>query len=152
MIGYIPENVNLYPYLTGIENLDYFANLLNLITQQGTCKFFNEMITISSTPKKFQITQKNETKVILGILTAKKAKIYLLDEPNSGLDPLSSNEFLIIKAFGIYCSTILILMIYFERETCNKIGIPKNGKLLKEMDSQMFVQELEDIYIKFMKD
>lgn len=26
-IGYIPENVNLYPYLTGIENLDYFCKL-----------------------------------------------------------------------------------------------------------------------------
>ena len=27
MIGYIPENVNLYPYLSGIENLDYFCKL-----------------------------------------------------------------------------------------------------------------------------
>ena len=26
-IGYIPENVNLYPYLTGVENLDYFCKL-----------------------------------------------------------------------------------------------------------------------------
>ena len=26
-IGYIPENVNLYPYLTGLENLDYFCKL-----------------------------------------------------------------------------------------------------------------------------
>ena len=25
-IGYIPENVNLYPYLTGVENLDYFCS------------------------------------------------------------------------------------------------------------------------------
>ena len=29
-IGYIPENVNLYPYLTGIENLDYFSKLANI--------------------------------------------------------------------------------------------------------------------------
>ena len=40
-----------------------------------------------------------------------------------------------------------------QAETCNKIGILKNGKLLKEMDSQnVSSQELEDIYIKFMKD
>ena len=26
-IGYIPENVNLYPYLSGLENLDYFTRL-----------------------------------------------------------------------------------------------------------------------------
>ena len=29
-IGYIPENVNLYPYLSGIENLDYFSKLAGL--------------------------------------------------------------------------------------------------------------------------
>ena len=29
-IGYIPENVNLYPYLTGVENLDYFSKLAGL--------------------------------------------------------------------------------------------------------------------------
>ena len=27
LIGYIPENVNLYPYLSGVENLDYFCKL-----------------------------------------------------------------------------------------------------------------------------
>ncbi|MEM9985444.1 MAG: ATP-binding cassette domain-containing protein, partial [Bacteroidota bacterium] len=30
LIGYIPENVSLYPYLTGIENLDYFCRLAGL--------------------------------------------------------------------------------------------------------------------------
>ena len=30
LIGYIPENVNLYPYLTGLENLDYFCRLAGL--------------------------------------------------------------------------------------------------------------------------
>ena len=29
-IGYIPENVNLYPYLTGVENLDYFSKIAGL--------------------------------------------------------------------------------------------------------------------------
>jgi ABC-2 type transport system ATP-binding protein len=29
-IGYIPENVNLYPYLSGLENLDYFCKLAGL--------------------------------------------------------------------------------------------------------------------------
>ena len=29
-IGYIPENVNLYPYLTGIENLDYFSKIAGI--------------------------------------------------------------------------------------------------------------------------
>lgn len=31
LVGYIPENVNLYPYLSGIENLDYFCRIAGLI-------------------------------------------------------------------------------------------------------------------------
>lgn len=30
LVGYIPENVNLYPYLSGLENLDYFCKLADL--------------------------------------------------------------------------------------------------------------------------
>ena len=95
-------------------------------------------------------------KVGIAIAFAKKAKIYLLDEPASGLDPLSSNELAeLLKHLASTGSTILMAShdLFRVRETCNKIGILKNGKLLKEMDSQnVSSQELEDIYIKFMKD
>ena len=37
-IGYIPENVNLYPYLTGIENLDYFCKLAGKNYNRGKLK------------------------------------------------------------------------------------------------------------------
>ena len=35
-IGYIPENVNLYPYLSGLENLDYFCKLAGLVSVSYT--------------------------------------------------------------------------------------------------------------------
>ena len=37
-IGYIPENVNLYPYLSGIENLDYFSKIANLNFSKSNLK------------------------------------------------------------------------------------------------------------------
>ena len=42
--------------------------------------------------------------------------------------------------------------LFRVRETCNKIGILKNGKLLKEMKaSDVTSEELEGVYINFMK-
>ena len=42
-IGYIPENVNLYPYLTGVENLDYFSKLAGLkFTLEELARFLLE--------------------------------------------------------------------------------------------------------------
>ena len=44
-IGYIPENVNLYPYLTGVENLDYFSKLAGLkFTLEELLKFLLNVV------------------------------------------------------------------------------------------------------------
>ena len=94
-------------------------------------------------------------KVGIAIAYAKKAKIYLLDEPASGLDPLSSNELseLLIKLANNGSSILMASHDIFRvRETCNKIGILKNGKLIKEMNTQnVSSNELESIYLNFMK-
>ena len=159
LIGYIPENVNLYPYLSGIENLDYFSKLAGLYyTTTELINFLNKCgLQSNAHQKKISNYSKGmRQKVGIAIAFAKKAKIYLLDEPASGLDPLSSNELSeLLKYLASTGSTILMAShdLFRVRETCNKIGILKNGKLLKEMDSQnVSSQELEDIYIKFMKD
>ena len=93
-------------------------------------------------------------KVGIAISYAKNAKIYLLDEPASGLDPLSSNELtLLLKKMSSNGSTILMAShdIFRVRETCHKIGILKNGKLVKEMlSSEVSSSELESIYLNYM--
>lgn len=159
LIGYIPENVNLYPYLTGIENLDYFCKLAGLnYTTDKLINFLNKCDLQSQAHQKkvSNYSKGMRQKVGIAIAYAKNAKVYLLDEPASGLDPLSSNELSeLLKHLASNGSTILMAShdLFRVRETCNKIGILKNGKLLKEMDSQnVSSQELEDIYIKFMKD
>ena len=158
LIGYIPENVNLYPYLSGIENLDYFCKLANLRYNKNELKsFLNECGLNEAFHKKLTSSYSKgmRQKVGIAIAYAKKAKIYLLDEPASGLDPLSSNELSdLLKKLANNGSSILMAShdIFRVRETCNKIGILKNGKLIKEMDTQnVSSNELENIYLNFMK-
>ena len=157
-IGYIPENVSLYPYLTGIENLDYFcklsgkslsqSRLSNLLNECGLENKFhqNRIDTYSKGMRQ---------KVGIAIALAKEAKVYLLDEPASGLDPLASNELsLLLKKLASRGAAILMAShdIFRVRETCDRIGIIKKGELVKEMNtSDVSTNELESIYIDYIQ-
>ena len=94
-------------------------------------------------------------KVGIAIALAKNAKVYLLDEPASGLDPLASNELSgLLRKLSSEGAAVLMAShdIFRVRETCNRIGILKNGELVKEMDtSKVSTNELESIYIDYMQ-
>ena len=157
-IGYIPENVNLYPYLTGIENLDYFSKLAGLkFTSEQLSDFLLECGLEKEAFNKYisEYSKGMRQKVGIAIAYAKNAKIYLLDEPASGLDPLSSNELsILLKKMSKAGATILMAShdIFRVRETCDKIGILKNGSLVKEIFSKdVSSRELESIYLDYIK-
>ena len=157
-IGYISENVSLYPYLTGVENLDYFCKLSGkILSQEKLSSLLNECGLESEVHH-----QRTETyskgmrqKVGIAIALAKSAKVYLLDEPASGLDPLASNELsLLLRKLASQGAAILMAShdIFRVRETCDRIGIIKNGALVKEMrTSDVSTNELENIYIDYIK-
>ena len=158
-IGYIPENVNLYPYLTGIENLDYFCKLAGKNYNRGKLKevLLECGLDLISIDKKLDTYSKGmRQKVGIAIALAKEANVYLLDEPASGLDPLANTELSsILKKLSKSGAAILMAShdIFRIRETCDRIGILKNGELVKEMDTaNVSTKELENIYIEYMKD
>jgi len=157
-IGYIPENVNLYPYLSGIENLDYFCRIAGIKFNSSELKsLLNECGLEEDAYNKptSDYSKGMRQKVGIAIALAKNAKIYLLDEPASGLDPLASNELSeILKKLSSKGATILMAShdLFRVRETCDKIGILKQGSLIKEMFSKdVTSNELENIYLSFMQ-
>ena len=157
-IGYISENVSLYPYLSGLENLDYFCKLngKNLPISElrkllGKCGLQNEVHQ-----KRMDTYSKGmRQKVGIAIALAKEAKVYLLDEPASGLDPLASNELSsMLKKLASDGAAILMAShdIFRVLETCDRIGIIKKGELVKEMNtSDVSTNELENIYIDYIQ-
>ena len=157
IVGYIPENVNLYPYLTGIENLDYFCKLAGLVYPKSELEEFLSScgLQLEAHHKKVSEYSKGmRQKVGIAIAYAKKAKVYLLDEPASGLDPMASNELsVLLKKLAAEGATILMAShdIFRVREVCHKIGILKQGKLVKELKSEeVSANELEKLYLNFM--
>jgi len=157
-IGYIPENVNLYPYLTGVENLDYFSKIAGL--KFTTDQLYNFLLECGLNELDFnkpisEYSKGMRQKVGIAISYAKNATIYLLDEPASGLDPLSSNDLsVLLKKMSKKGAAILMAShdIFRVRETCDKIGILKQGSLVKEMFSKdVSSLELESLYLDYMK-
>ena len=156
--GYIPENVNLYPYLSGLENLDYFCKLTGKdYTSTRLAEFLNESGLDSASHHKptGEYSKGMRQKVGIAIAIAKEANVYLLDEPASGLDPLASNELSnLLKKLSNDGASVLMAShdIFRIRETCHRIGIIKNGELVKEMESdKVTTKELEKVYIDYMQ-
>ena len=157
-IGYISENVNLYSYLTGLENLNYFCKIAGKdYNDEALSKILNDCGLHSDVINKKvgSYSKGMRQKVGIAIAFAKKAKVLLLDEPASGLDPLASTELSsTLKSLAKKGTAVLMAShdIFRVRETCDRIGILKNGSLIDQMDtSKVTTNELEKIYIDYMR-
>lgn len=156
-VGYIPENVNLYPYLSALENLDYFCKLAGLKYSKAKLQEFLSTCGLQSDAHFKKVSDYSKgmrQKIGIAIAYAKKAKVYLLDEPASGLDPLASNELSeLLKKLSSEGATILMAShdIFRVREVCHRIGILKHGTLVKELRSEeVSANELEQLYLQYM--
>ncbi|MEQ9444264.1 MAG: ABC transporter ATP-binding protein, partial [Rhodospirillaceae bacterium] len=93
-LGYIPDLVMLYPELTGLENLQYFAKLGgNSYTEEELRAILvsADLQPDAADRKTANYSKGMRQKTGIAIAIAKKAKALLLDEPFSGLDPKASN-------------------------------------------------------------
>ena len=158
-IAYIPENVMLYPNLTGLENLAFFNGLTgNTYSQAALAHFLSQCgLSEDSHHKRISTYSKGmRQKVGIAIALAKDAKALLLDEPTSGLDPKASNEFAGLLT-QLSQSGVAILMathdLFRAKETGTHLGIMRFGNLVEQMTSEEINhQDLEKLYLKHMHD
>jgi len=159
-IAYIPENVMLYPNLTGLENLQYFTTLAGItdVTEAD----LRATLDRAGLPSDFveqpvgTYSKGMRQKVGIAMAIARRARILLLDEPTSGLDPKASNEFseLVTTLSG---EGVAVLMathdLFRSREIATRIGIMKRGELVAQLQAnEVSHTDLERIYLEHMHD
>lgn len=159
-LAYIPENVMLYPSLTGLENLEYFTTLAGVDDVSPTR--LRAILDRAGLPADAvdrpvgDYSKGMRQKVGIAMAIAREAELLLLDEPTSGLDPKASNEFSQLVA-SLRDDGVAVLMathdLFRSREVGTHIGIMKRGRMVARLDAdQVSHTDLERIYLDHMHD
>ena len=147
-VGALIENPLMYPNMTGMENLKYYASLYGNISKNDIIKYAR-VVGLEHRLKDKLKTYSLGMKQRLGIAQAllHSPKILILDEPLSGLDPNGVKEmrdFLKVLARE-YKIAILISshMLSDMEQICDTIGIINNGQLLETRSITELRQSIE---------
>lgn len=154
-MAYIPEVVQLYSHLSGLENLDFFSRLAGFsYTEDALVALLKRVNLLEDAHNKRLVTYSKgmRQKVGIAIALAKDASYILMDEPTSGLDPKASIEFASLCK-ELSANGVAILMathdIFNAVNIGSKIGIMREGALVYTTNtSKISAQELQDLYIK----
>ena len=133
-IGYLSQIFSLYGDLTVEENIEFFANIHNIIDYKEREE---ELLTFTNLIK-FKNRLANDLsggmkqKLALACSLIHKPKILFLDEPTTGVDPVSRRDFWKIlaglKKDGI---TIVLTTPYLdEAERCSRVALMDQGKIM----------------------
>lgn len=133
-IGYMPERFSLYPDLTVNENLHFFASLFGVRVKDNYDLIAPMFTQLARFPNRMAgaLSGGMKQKLALGCALIHRPKILLLDEPTTGVDAMSRNEFWDIlsnlKQQGI---TILVSTSYMdEAQRCERIALIDKGHIL----------------------
>lgn len=161
-IGYMSQKFSLYEDLTVLENIRFYGGIYGLSNKQ----------LIESTDRLVaQLGLKNETKQLVGSLplgwkqklafsvaVIHKPKIVFLDEPTSGVDPITRRQFwdLIYDAShqGI---TVFVTTHYMdEAEYCNRVSIMVDGRIEAldtptRLKQQFNTTTMEDVFYQLAR-
>jgi ABC-2 type transport system ATP-binding protein len=135
-IGYMSQRFGLYPDLTVIENLDFYADLYS-VPRRGRAEQVERLLAFSGlAPFRARLAGdlSGGMKQKLGLACAliHTPRVLLLDEPTNGVDPVSRREFWRILYDRLREGvTIFVSTSYLdEAERCSRIGLLHQGRLL----------------------
>ncbi|MEB2774062.1 ATP-binding cassette domain-containing protein [Algoriphagus sp. D3-2-R+10] len=155
LIAYIPEIVQLYGNLSGVENLDLFSRMAGFNYSRQELEGF----LVKSGLQREVISRPLSTyskgmrqKVGISIALSKHAEVIFMDEPTSGLDPKATAEFTTIcKELASNGTSIFMAThdIFNAVNVGTKIGIMKEGELVHMATAKdVEAKELQELYLK----
>ena len=157
IMAYIPDNPDLYEYLTGIQYLNFIADIYEISRELREEKIKKEAedLGIYSALGDLISTYSHGMKQKLAIIGAliHEPKLLILDEPFVGLDPEASlilkekMHGLCEKGSAIFFSTHVLEV---AQKLCNRIAVISKGKLVVEGDTKELTKakSLEDVFME----
>ncbi len=157
MIAYIPDNPDLYDYMTGIKYLNFIADIFSVgdAERKERIEKYAELFEIKASLGQAIASYSHGMKQKLAIIAAwiHAPKLVIMDEPFVGLDPKAAH---ILKGMmrelcddggAIFFSTHVLEV---AEKLCDKVAIIKNGKLIRSgsMEEVKGDDSLEEVFLE----
>ncbi len=156
-LAYIPDNPDIYEYLTGIQYLNFIADIFELSKEdrEKRIRLEAEDFELTSSLGDLVSSYSHGMKQKLALISAliHCPKLLILDEPFVGLDPTAALKLknkmheLCEQGSAIFFSTHVLDV---AEKLCNKVAIIKNGELVESGTMQEMVgnRSLEDAFME----
>ncbi len=138
-LGYLPQRFSMYEELTVLENLRFFAEVRGLpeAAWKPRCMQILEFVGLADfiNRRAGQLSGGMRQKLGLAAALAHSPKVLLLDEPTTGVDPVTRQDFwqLIIRLVANGGVAVLVSTPYMdEAGRCARVGFMRQGKILLE--------------------
>ena len=156
-IAYIPDNPDLYDYMTGIKYLNFIADVFGVSAEdrQTRIRKYADLFELTADLAQPIAAYSHGMKQKLAIIAAwlHQPKLIIMDEPFVGLDPKASH---LLKGMmrdvcdaggAIFFSTHVLEV---AEKLCDKVAIIKGGKLIRSgtMDEVKGDDSLEEVFLE----
>lgn len=161
VMAYIPDNPDLYEYLTGIKYLNFIADVYGVSQAERTdrIKKYGNMFELTDSLGEPISAYSHGMKQKLAVISAliHEPKLIIMDEPFVGLDPKASHLLkglmrdLCDRGGAIFFSTHVLEV---AEKLCDKIAIIKAGKLVVSGNTQDVIGDdsLEEVFLELEDD
>lgn len=157
--AYIPDNPDIYEFLTGIQYLNFVADIFGIeqSVRQERIKTYGDLFGITENLGDLISSYSHGMKQKVAIISAlvHEPKLLVLDEPFVGLDPKAT--FLVKKVMKEFCENggsifFSTHILEVAQKLCNKIAIIKKGKLVTYGDMETVTKEssLEEVFMELV--
>lgn len=160
-IAYIPDNPDLYEFMTGIQFLNFVADIFAISQKERQDRIhqyaeqFGLLEDLAQPISAYSHGMKQKLAVISALLH--EPKLIIMDEPFVGLDPKSSHILKEImrdicnKGGAIFFSTHVLEV---AEKLCDKVAIIKDGRLIKSgsMEEVKGDESLEEVFLELGED
>lgn len=147
-VGYMPGKFSLYQDLTVEENLNFFATVFNTTIEENyeLIKDIYQQIEPFKNRRAGKLSGGMKQKLALSCALIHKPSVLFLDEPTTGVDPVSRKEFWgMLKSLKAQGITILVSTPYMdEASLCDRIALIQNGQFLKIDTPKNIVKQYEN--------
>lgn len=153
-VGYLSQKFSLYGDLTVDENIEFFANIHNVKKYQVRRNELLEFTRLIPFRKRLaeQLSGGMKQKLALACSLIHKPELLFLDEPTTGVDPVSRRDFwkilsnLLKEGITIFMSTPYL----DEAERCNRVALMDNGNIISLDAPQVIRNSMNKVVIEII--